>query len=73
MTQEMDWIRREMRIEGMSCQHCVMAVRRALDAVGGVRVESVDVGRAVVFYDPSRVGELRLRAAIEAEGYRVES
>ena len=35
-----------MRIDGMSCGHCVKAVRDALDEVPGVQVQRVDVGTA---------------------------
>lgn len=35
-----------MRIEGMSCGHCVSAVERALRATPGIAGVSVQVGRA---------------------------
>jgi copper chaperone len=71
MTDDGKSARRDFRIEGMSCQHCVMAVRRALERIDGVRVESVEVGRAEVAYDPAKVDDARLRGAIEAEGFTV--
>jgi copper chaperone len=59
-----------LSIDGMSCDHCVRAVRKALESVPGVTVEEVTVGRAVVkATEPSAVG--RLKAAIEDEGYQV--
>ena len=35
-------------IEGMSCQHCVAAVKAVLDKLPGVREARVEVGRAVL-------------------------
>lgn len=56
-----------LAIDGMSCNHCVMAVTRSLAAVAGARVESVSVGRAKVSAPESLTGEI-LRA-VERAGY----
>lgn len=58
------------QIEGMSCSHCVAAVRSALEGVSGAAVESVDVGRAVVDAGPEATREM-LVAAVEDAGYTV--
>lgn len=60
-------------IEGMSCGHCVKAVRQALEAIDGVDVQNVEIGRAQVSYDPSVVNRTHLVEAIEEEGYTVRS
>lgn len=61
------------QIEGMSCQHCVHAVTSALKKLPGVEVQSVEIGRATVAYDPAQISRDQLKAAIEAEGYTVVS
>ena len=56
-------------IKGMTCQHCVRAVERALGKVPGVRaVRAVDLerGRAQIDGSPD---EQAVIAAIRAEGY----
>lgn len=58
-----------LTIEGMTCEHCVRAVRGALENMPGLEVESVDVGSAVVRVDPGRVTEDALAEAIADEGY----
>jgi copper chaperone len=58
-----------LHIEGMTCGHCVSAVRQALTAVDGATVESVAVGSATVAYDPARTSPERLAAAVTEEGY----
>ena len=56
-------------ISGMTCDHCVRAVRSALEGVDGATVESVELGAARVRYDPERTSPARLAAAVSDEGY----
>lgn len=58
-------------IDGMSCGHCVVAVRAALDAMPGVAVAHVAVGEAAFTLDPDTVTPAEVEAAIERAGYRV--
>lgn len=61
-----------LKIEGMSCHHCVHAVDNALRDVEGITVEHVEIGSATVSYK-SDSAELRtaVHEAIEEEGYMV--
>ncbi len=61
-----------LKVEGMSCAHCVAAVERALKEIDGVTgaKASLDEKNVVVVLEkdvPSGV----LKAAIEEEGYDV--
>jgi len=60
-----------LRIEGMSCGHCVARVQQALAALDGATVESVTVGEAHLKVDPSRLTAADLAKAVQAAGYRV--
>ena len=60
-----------MKINGMSCGHCVHAVTKALGAVPGVEVDKVEIGSAIVRFDPSTVHVERLKDVVEDEGYEV--
>jgi copper chaperone len=60
-----------LAIEGMSCDHCVRAVRGALEGLSGVTVRRVEVGRAEVDYDEQKVRRDALVSALEEEGYKV--
>ena len=60
-----------VKIEGMSCQHCVMAVKKALGGVPAVIESNVQVGSATVKYDESKGSESDIRNAIEKAGYKV--
>ncbi|HET7563732.1 MAG TPA: heavy-metal-associated domain-containing protein [Gemmatimonadaceae bacterium] len=61
--------RLELHIDGMSCDHCVRAVRNALQQVNGVTVEQVKVGSATVTYDPARATRQEIVEAVNDEGY----
>ena len=64
----------ELAVEGMSCQHCVASVHKALDkldGVGRVQVE-LEEKKVEVVYDPDLVDLQTIRAAIEEEGYQVK-
>lgn len=63
----------KLKVDGMTCEHCVGAVTRALAGVAGVDkvVEvSLERGEAVVEGRPEPAA---LVAAVEAEGYRAEA
>lgn len=61
----------ELEISGMSCGHCVSAVRNALQELDGVDVKKVEIGAAMVDYDPSRSSPAAIESAIEDAGYQV--
>jgi len=60
----------EVDVEGMSCQHCVNALTKALSAVPGVSSVDVRVGHAKVETDGSATRDAIVRA-VEEEGYHV--
>ena len=59
-----------LRIDGMSCQHCINAVFTALTPVPGIVSADVSIGAAVIEHD-GRATEQLLRDAIEVAGYSV--
>lgn len=61
-----------LKIEGMTCGHCVRAVKQALEAVPGVQSATVDLdgGTAVVTHDET-VATPALAHAVKEEGYAV--
>ena len=61
-----------LKIEGMSCQHCVRAVRAALESLDGVEVESVDVGSAELTFDPSKASIAQITDIVADAGYPAE-
>lgn len=60
---------KEIKIEGMSCGHCEMAVRKELSRLDNVKVKEVKIGKAVVEYDENKVKEELIYNAVEKAGY----
>jgi copper chaperone len=58
------------RIEGMSCGHCVMAVKKALDKIS-VESSDVEIGKAVVSYKEEKINQKEIALAIANTGYKV--
>ncbi len=57
-----------IKIEGMGCDHCVTAVRAALEHVQGIEIEDVTIGAARVRLLDGDVTE-KIDAAIREAGY----
>ena len=60
-----------MKIDGMSCQHCIMNVKKAVDAVEGINSSEVSVGSAKVLYDDIKTDEDAFIKAVQDAGYKV--
>ena len=58
-----------LTIEGMSCEHCVRAVRGRLERTPGVKVDDVQVGTATLEFDPAKTNLDDIEEAIADEGY----
>jgi copper chaperone CopZ len=65
----------ELVVRGMSCNHCVMRVTKALQSVPGVLDAEVSLerGQAVVTVGPDQeVSQEALVAAVQKAGYEAE-
>jgi copper chaperone len=62
---------RTFRIEGMTCNHCVMSVRKTLAQIEHLEVDDVQIGIAVVTFDENKVQTNEIDEAIAAAGYKV--
>ena len=59
----------ELKITGMTCNHCVMSVKKELSKLPGLEVKDVRIGSALVAYDESRVTGDLLKNAVEEAGF----
>ena len=61
-----------LKVKGMSCQHCVMSVTKALSQLEGVKNVQVDLGKGEVRFDNTKeVAPNRIEKAIGDAGYEV--
>lgn len=62
-------MKHELIIGGMSCGHCVAAVREALEGVDSVEIEALEIGRASITADENSIQ--LARQAVEEDGYEI--
>ena len=62
-----------IKVESMSCMHCVNAIKKAVGGLKGVETVEVDLnGKTVaVSYDEEKVTLSDIKNAIEDQGYDV--
>ncbi|MCK9409797.1 MAG: heavy-metal-associated domain-containing protein [Bacteroidetes bacterium] len=65
--------KQKLEIDGMTCGHCVMSVKKELSKIDGVTITTVSIGSAEVAVDEMKVTEQSLRLAVEEAGYSVIS
>lgn len=63
-----------IHVEGMSCNHCKMAVEKALKTIDGVQEAAVDLAAKTVSidHDPSVITEEGLKKTINDAGYEAK-
>ena len=60
----------KLKIEGMSCEHCVMAVRKELTKLS-LNLKDVKIGFAEIEYDENKIGKNELASAIDEAGFKL--
>ncbi|KKI00222.1 COP associated protein [Methanosarcina sp. 1.H.T.1A.1] len=65
MTQE------TIKVEGMSCGHCVMRVKKAIEGLEGVKKVDVSLEnkQAVVEFDEGITDVVKIKAVVKETGY----
>ena len=66
-----DKMKKELKIEGMMCQHCRANVEKALGAVDGVREVKVDLDAGTALVSGDDLADDRLENAVTEAGYTV--
>lgn len=61
-----------LKVNGMSCGHCVNAVEGALKDIGAKGTVNLAQGTVDIQYEESNVTAADLKEAIEEQGYDVE-
>lgn len=60
-----------LKVEGMSCSHCVQAVEGTLREIGAKGEVDLESGTVQVEYDNARLSLQQIKDAIEEQGYTV--
>lgn len=63
-----------LNVEGMSCQHCVNSIKKAVGGIKGVSNVEVDLDKKTVTtsYDANKVNTEDIKETIEDQGYEVK-
>ncbi len=61
-----------LKIDGMSCGHCVGQVTKALTQLDSVQVKTVKVGEALVAYDQREITAGDIARAVNEVGYEAQ-
>lgn len=59
-----------IKIDGMSCQHCVMAVKKEIQKLDVKKID-VKIGEASVEFDENRLKVDSIEIAIKQAGYNI--
>ncbi len=63
----------EIKISGMSCATCAVAIEKSLSSLEGVKFVKVNLGTetAIVEYEPEKVDMSKMEKAVKSAGYEV--
>ena len=62
-----------LKVQGMTCQHCVKAIEKSVGKLAGVAEVAVTLANAQVdvHFDERQSDEAAIKAVIQEEGYEV--
>ena len=61
-----------IKIKGMTCNHCVMAVTRALEKIDGIKDVKVDLAKAEATFDEVKPVDMEVvKERIRKAGYDI--
>jgi len=65
-------MKKEFKINGMGCEHCLVAINKNLSKLDLKKVD-VKIGSAIIEFDESKINEKDIVKAIVEAGYKVIS
>jgi len=61
-----------LKVKGMSCQHCVMSVTKALNQLNGIKNVQIDLAKGEVRFDNTKtIASEQIEKAVTDAGYEV--
>lgn len=59
-------------IEGMSCDHCVIALRKELSKLD-LKIKNIKIGSAEIEFDQDKIGKPEIEEAVKNAGFKLSS
>lgn len=63
-------MKEQLKISGMNCQHCVMAVKKELSKLN-LKSSEVNIGEVIVEYDETMTNKEQIKQAISDAGFEL--
>jgi copper chaperone CopZ len=63
---------KNLSVSGMSCQHCVMTLRKQLLKLD-IKVNDVQIGSAQIEYDERKITESQIEEAVKEAGFSINT
>lgn len=61
----------EIMVDGMTCQHCVQTVQKAVNQAGGQAEVDLAAKKVILTYEPSKTSLDQLKQVIVDSGYDI--
>jgi len=59
-------------IDGMSCQHCVMELKKQLSKLD-IKIKDIQIGSAEIDYDENKISNAQLEEAVQEAGFSIKN
>ena len=59
-------------IDGMSCQHCVMELKKQLSKLD-IKIKAIQIGSAEIDYDENKISNAQLEEAVKEAGFSIKN
>ena len=63
-------VKEKITIEGMSCNHCVMALKKEL-TLNNINVLNAAIGSAEIEYDEKKIDQAMINGTVSEAGYKL--
>ena len=59
-------------IDGMSCQHCVMELKKQLSKLD-IKIKDIQIGSAEIDYDENKISNAQFEEAVKEAGFSIKN
>ena len=68
----MKMVSKILLIDGMSCQHCVMELKKQLSKLD-IKIKDIQIGSAEIDYDENKISNAQLEEAVKEAGFSIKN
>jgi copper chaperone CopZ len=68
----MKMVSKILLIDGMSCQHCVMELKKQLSKLD-IKIKDIQIGSAEIDYDENKISNAQFEEAVKEAGFTIKN